>query len=100
MNGPRRDSRRAGSSRADSPEESPAVLARTLRAQARAAATTALRNGLEQLEDAHGQHVADEVAGLLEVEEIFAGLHDPDRRTGSGAGGADDEPWVLKPLRP
>ncbi|AUI59598.1 hypothetical protein [Amycolatopsis sp. BJA-103] len=71
----------------------PEELARTLRATARTAATGALREGLEEIETRHGQHIADEVAGLLDVDGVFAGLRDTEnRRRGSN----DDVPWEFK----
>jgi hypothetical protein len=87
------ESRRAGSD-GRTPEE----LAGALRAQARSAATTALRTGLEDIEDRHGQHVADEVAALVNVDEVFAGLTEkaaPARRRHE----EDDEgPYEFKPV--
>lgn len=83
------ESRRAGG-----PDRTAEELARALRARARSAATAALREGLEDIDDRYGQHVADEVAGLIDVAEVFAGLADrdvPERRD-------DDEPWEFKPL--
>ncbi len=70
----------------------PEELARTLRATARTAATSALREGLEEIETRHGQHVADEVAGLLDVDGVFAGLRDTENRRR----GDDDVPWEFK----
>ncbi|GAB3360804.1 hypothetical protein [Amycolatopsis echigonensis] len=72
----------------------PEELARGLRSTARNAATTALRKGLEEIEERHGQHVADEVAGRVDVDGVFAGLRET---KSSPRGGNDDEPWELKP---
>ncbi|HWD06048.1 MAG TPA: hypothetical protein VG674_26755 [Amycolatopsis sp.] len=72
-------------------------LARELRATARAAATAALREGLEDIDTRHGRHVADEVAELIDVEAVFKGLTEeaaPKRRRGAD----DDEPWEFTPL--
>ncbi len=71
----------------------PEELARTLRATARTAATGALRAGLEEIETRHGQHVADEVAGLLDVDGVFAGLRDTENRRRTND---DDVPWEFK----
>ncbi|UMP07296.1 hypothetical protein [Amycolatopsis sp. EV170708-02-1] len=70
----------------------PEQLARGLRATARNAATTALREGLEDIEERHGRRVADEVAGLIDVDGVFAGL----RETESPRRNDDDEPWEFK----
>ncbi|WP_328647768.1 hypothetical protein OHS58_08275 [Amycolatopsis sp. NBC_00348] len=88
------ESRRAGGS-----EE----LARTLLATARSAATAAVRAGLEDIEERHGQHVADEVAGLIDVAEVYAGLADHDVRPRGRADrrdrdNRDDGPWEFKPV--
>lgn len=80
----------------DSPGPTSEDLARTLRVEARSAATTALREGLEDIEDRHGQHVADEVAALIDVAGVFDGLTDravPTRRDSRD----DDEAWEFKP---
>ncbi|MEV4603479.1 hypothetical protein AB0K15_39620 [Amycolatopsis sp. NPDC049253] len=89
------ESRRAG--------ETSEELARTLRARARNAAVAVLREGLEEVDERHGRGVADEVAGLIDVAEVFAGLADrevPARgsRGGRGRSEDDDEPWEFKPL--
>jgi hypothetical protein len=78
-------------------------LARTLRAKARSAATTALREGLEEIDDRYGQRVADEVANLIDIAEVFAGITDPDVQVRGNAGGNknkddDEEPWEFTPL--
>jgi hypothetical protein len=84
--------RRGAARNADgTPEE----LARLLKAKARSAAIAALREGLEEIEGRHGQHVADEVSGLVDVGAVFDGLDDeaearPDE--------TDDGPWELKSL--
>ena len=78
-------------------DPTPAELARTLQGQARSAATTALREGLEDIEARHGRHVADEVAALVDVAGVFDGLADraaPARRDGRDEDGA----WEFKPL--
>jgi hypothetical protein len=72
-------------------------LARTLRGQARSAATTSLREGLEDIEARHGQHVADEVAALIDVPGVFDGLTEraaPARRDDRN----EDGEWEFKPL--
>jgi hypothetical protein len=72
-------------------------LARTLRGQARSAATTTLREGLEDIEARHGQHVADEVAALIDVPGVFDGLTEravPARRDDRN----EDGEWEFKPL--
>jgi hypothetical protein len=72
-------------------------LARALRDQARSAATTALREGLEDIEARHGRHVADEVAALVDVAGVFDGLTEraaPARRDERD----DDGAWEFKPL--
>ncbi|MEV6898887.1 hypothetical protein [Amycolatopsis sp. NPDC051372] len=92
------ESRRAG--------ETSEELARTLRARARNAAVAVLREGLEEIDGRHGSGVADEVAGLIDVAEVFTGLADrevPARRSREGRGSRggredDDEPWEFKPL--
>ncbi|NBH03593.1 hypothetical protein [Amycolatopsis sp. SID8362] len=76
--------------------ESPEELANALRDQARSAATQALRTGLEDIEDRHGQHVADEVAALVDVDGVFAGLDDP--VTARRAQPEDDGPYEFKPV--
>lgn len=83
------ESRRAGA---------PAELACALLATARSAATAALREGLEDIEERHGRHVADEVAGLLDVAEVYAGLADHDVRPRGRADRDDDGPWEFKPV--
>jgi hypothetical protein len=75
-------------------------LARALQGQARSAATTALREGLEDIEAQHGQHVADEVAALIDVSEVFDGLTEraaPGRRDDRDSR-EDDGAWEFKPL--
>jgi hypothetical protein len=72
-------------------------LARTLRTTARNAATTALREGLEEIDARHGPRVADEVAALIDVAEVYAGLADRDVPA-RGNGDRDDEPWEFRPL--
>ncbi|MCR6482954.1 hypothetical protein M8542_08990 [Amycolatopsis sp. OK19-0408] len=72
----------------------PDELARALRATARTAATTALREGLEEIEERHGRDVADEVAGLVDVDGVFAGL----REVTSRRADPDDEEWEFKPV--
>ena len=77
--------------------ETPEELASALRDQARSAATTALRAGLEDIEDRHGEHVADKVAALVDVDRVFAGLAekpDPARRRAED----DDEPYEFRPV--
>ncbi|MEA5360493.1 hypothetical protein VA596_13180 [Amycolatopsis sp., V23-08] len=69
-------------------------LARALRATARNAATTALRAGLEEIDARHGARVADEVAALIDVAGVYAGLADRE----VPAHGSDDEPWEYRPL--
>ncbi|WP_372666764.1 hypothetical protein [Amycolatopsis kentuckyensis] len=76
--------------------ETPEELANALRDRARSAATTALRTGLEDIEDRHGQHVADEVAALVDVDGVFAGLNDPAHRGRPQP--EDDEPYEFKPV--
>ncbi|MFG1643181.1 hypothetical protein ACGFMK_23045 [Amycolatopsis sp. NPDC049252] len=73
-------------------------LARGLRATARNAATTALREGLEDIDARHGPRVADEVAALINVAEVYAGLADREVPA-RGDGDRDDEPWGYRPLR-
>jgi hypothetical protein len=98
------ESRRAGSrgSRgSDGSGGSPEELASALRAKARSAATTALREGLEEIDGRYGQRVADEVATLIDVAEVFAGLTEPEvpvRRNAKARKDDDDEPWEFKPL--
>ncbi|MGC7096066.1 hypothetical protein ACPZ19_15445 [Amycolatopsis lurida] len=78
----------SGPSESGSPEE----LAKELRAKARAAATAALREGLVDIDNRHGQHMADEVVALLDIADIFDGLVE----AGKGAGEDDDEqPYEL-----
>ncbi|WIX77128.1 hypothetical protein QRX50_37860 [Amycolatopsis carbonis] len=95
------ESRRAG--------ETAEELARTLRARVRNAAVAVLREGLEEVDERYGRGVADEVAGLIDAAEVFAGLADrevPARgsregrvsREGRGRREDDDEPWEFKPL--
>ncbi len=89
------ESRRAGAR--SSEDRTPAELADALRAQARSAATASLRAGLEDIEDRHGQHVADEVAALIDVDEVFAGLTGkpvPARRHDED----DDGPYEFRPV--
>jgi hypothetical protein len=69
-------------------------LARALRDQARSAATTALREGLEDIEARHGQHVADEVAALVDVAGVFDGLSE----RAAPARQDEDNAWEFKPL--
>ncbi|MEU0796599.1 hypothetical protein ABZ342_41610 [Amycolatopsis sp. NPDC005961] len=78
-------------------DSTPAELAGTLQSQARSAATTALREGLEDIETRHGQHVADEVATLIDVDGVFDGLteHAAPARRGERD---DDGAWEFKPL--
>jgi 2-keto-3-deoxy-L-rhamnonate aldolase RhmA len=78
--------------------ETPEELASALRDQARSAATTALRTGLEDIEDRHGQHVADEVAALVDVDGVFAGLNDPVPARRGRPQPEDDEPYEFKPV--
>jgi hypothetical protein len=73
----------------------PEELARELRSTARNAATTALRNGLEEIEERHGQHVADQVASRVDVDGVFAGLRETAKAPRSDN---DDEPWEFKPV--
>lgn len=77
--------------------ETPEELASALRDQARSAATTALRRGLEDIEDQRGQHVADEVAALVDVDGVFAGLNDP-APARPGRSQEDDEPYEFTPV--
>ncbi|MFI5564450.1 hypothetical protein ACIA2T_34595 [Amycolatopsis japonica] len=70
----------------------PEQLARALRTTARNAATAALREGLEDIEERHGRRVADDVAGLIDVDGVFTGL----RETESPRRSDDDEPWEFK----
>ncbi|WP_328609918.1 hypothetical protein OG943_12590 [Amycolatopsis sp. NBC_00345] len=86
--------RRGGSRNSDGPDRTPEELARLLRAKARSAAASALREGLEEIEDRYGQHVADDVAGLADVDEVFAGLADREAE----ARRDDDGPWEFKSL--
>ncbi|WP_143263885.1 hypothetical protein [Amycolatopsis kentuckyensis] len=77
--------------------ETPEELASALRDKARSAAATALRAGLEDIEDRHGQHVADAVAALVDVDRVFAGLTGkpaPARRRDED----DDEPYEFRPV--
>ncbi|MGW4526404.1 hypothetical protein [Amycolatopsis sp. NPDC004378] len=74
--------------------ETPEELAIAVRDQARSAATLALRKGLEDVEDRYGQHVADEVAGLVDVDGVFAGLNEPVAARRAD----DDEPYEFKPV--
>ncbi|MFJ7212915.1 hypothetical protein [Amycolatopsis sp. NPDC098790] len=78
--------------------ETPVELASALRDQARSAATLALRTGLEDVEDRHGQHVADEVAALVDVDGVFAGLSDPVTARRARPQAEDDEPYEFKPV--
>jgi membrane carboxypeptidase/penicillin-binding protein len=109
------ESTRAGSR---GPDRTSEELAGTLREKARNAATAALREGLEEIDERHGQRVADEVATLIDVAEVFAGLADRDARVPASTGRDasvsasaernttrtkarpkdDDEPWEFKPL--
>lgn len=70
--------------------EPPEELAAALRAKARAAATAALREGLVDIDNRYGQHVADEVVGLLDIADIFDGLVEKGREPAD-----DDEPYEL-----
>ncbi len=57
----------------------------------------ALRAGLEDIEDRHGQRVAGEVAALVDVDRVFAGLTEkpaPVRRRDED----DDEPYEFRPV--
>lgn len=89
----------SGPSRADcqgDPEEqdkTPEELAEVLRAKARAAATMALREGLEDIDDRYGMQVADEVVGLIDIADVFAGLVDEDQDSSDGV----YEPGEFKP---
>jgi hypothetical protein len=78
--------------------ETPEELANVLRDQARSAATLALRTGLEDIEDRHGQHVADKVAALVDVDGVFAGLDDPVPARRGRPRPEDDEPYEFKPV--
>ncbi|MEC3980260.1 hypothetical protein [Amycolatopsis sp. H20-H5] len=78
--------------------ETPEELADALRAKARSAATTALRAGLEDVEDRYGQHFADEVAALIDVDDVFAGLADPVAARRGHQGEDDDGPYEFKSL--
>ncbi|MEU8638159.1 hypothetical protein AB0C38_38765 [Amycolatopsis sp. NPDC048633] len=78
-------------------DSTPAELARTLQGQARSAATTALREGLEDIEARHGQHTADEVAALIDVAGVFEGLTDRPAPV-RGDDRDDDGAWEFKPL--
>ncbi|AXB42450.1 hypothetical protein [Amycolatopsis albispora] len=69
----------------------PEELARALRAKARAAATAALREGLVDIDERHGQHVADEVVGLLDLPDLFEGLLEPGQDTDD----SDEKPYEL-----
>jgi hypothetical protein len=101
MSEPRRAGARGAESGGTSEE-----LARALLTRARSAATAALREGLEDIDDRHGQHVADEVAGLIDVAEVFAGLADDDVRPRGNSRDVrlrgnprdDDGPWEFKPV--
>ncbi len=72
---------------------SPEELASALRATARAAATAALREGLADIDDRYGLQVADEVLGLIDIADVFAGLVDEDQVSGDGV----YDPYRLKP---
>ncbi|QFU89406.1 hypothetical protein [Amycolatopsis sp. YIM 10] len=78
----------SGPSGSGSPEE----LARELRAKARVAATAALREGLVDIDNRHGQHMADEVVALLDIGDIFDGLVEAGRGTGEDD---DEQPYEL-----
>ena len=68
-------------------------LARALQGRARSAATTALREGLEDIEARHGRHVADEVAALVDVAGVVDGLAER-----AAPAREDDGEWEFKPL--
>jgi hypothetical protein len=72
---------------------SPEELASALRATARAAATAALREGLADIDDRYGLQVADEVLGLIDIADLFAGLVDEDQDPSDGV----YDPYRLKP---
>ncbi|SEF20676.1 hypothetical protein SAMN05421837_101476 [Amycolatopsis pretoriensis] len=78
--------------------ETPEELANALRDQARSAATSALRAGLEDIEDRYGQHVADRVVTLVDVDGVFAGLDDPVTARRGRPQPEDDEPYEFKPV--
>lgn len=78
--------------------ETPEELASALRDQARSAATTALRAGLEDIEDRHGQQVADEVAALVDVDRVFAGLTEKPAPARRRRDEDDDEPYEFRPV--
>lgn len=74
-------------------DSTPAELARTLQGRARSAATTVLREGLEDIEARHGRPVADEVAALVDVAGVFDGL-----ASRAAPAREDDGEWEFKPL--
>ena len=78
--------------------ETPEELASALRDRARGAATMALRAGLEDIEDQHGQHVADEVAALVDVDWVFAGLTEKPAPARRRRDEDDDEPYEFRPV--
>ncbi|MBE8516931.1 hypothetical protein ILP97_05280 [Amycolatopsis sp. H6(2020)] len=78
--------------------ETPEELANVVRDKARSAATLALRTGLEDIEDRHGQYVADKVAALVDVAGVFAGLNDPVTARRGRPQPEDDEPYEFKPV--
>lgn len=88
VRGPRRDQ---GAS-PEEPDRTPEELARALRDRARAAATAALREGLENIDARYGMEVANEVVGLIDIDETFAGLVDENRKSQDGD---DDGPYEL-----
>ncbi|HEY3712693.1 MAG TPA: hypothetical protein VGL64_25170 [Amycolatopsis sp.] len=89
--------RRGAARNSDGPDRTPEELASLLKAKARSAAVAALREGLEEIEGQYGQHIADTVAGLVDVTEVFAGLDDDEAETRPD-GKDDDGPWELKSL--
>jgi hypothetical protein len=91
------EARRAGARGSEGTSEE---LASALRAKARSAATTALREGLEEIDGRYGERVAEEVASLIDVAEVFAGLVDKDVQPRRKARDTrdDDEPWEFKPM--
>ncbi|MFI5590335.1 hypothetical protein ACIA5G_35185 [Amycolatopsis sp. NPDC051758] len=78
--------------------ETPEELASALQDRARSAATTALRTGLEDIEGRHGQHVADEVAALVDVDGVFAGLTAKAAPARRRQDEDDDGPYEFKPV--
>lgn len=92
------EARRAGARGSEATSED---LASALRAKARSAATTALREGLEEIDSRYGERVAEEVAGLIDVADVFAGLTDKENVQPRGRAKDtrdDDEPWEFKPM--